>query len=124
MRMHWIGKVFIGVLLGAAVLLGVSYVVMWLWNWLVPPVIGWKTIDFLQAMGLLVLTRLLVGFRGFGGWHHRHHHGHWRGRMQEKWASMTPEEREKFREGMRGRCGWHHRHHHGDGESTSTPGPV
>ncbi|HEY2627859.1 MAG TPA: hypothetical protein VGI57_01970 [Usitatibacter sp.] len=122
-RMHWIGKVFIGVLLGAAVLLGVSYLVMWLWNWLVPPVIGWKTIDFLQAMGLLVLTRLLVGFRGFGGWH-GHHRGHWRDRMKERWANMTPEEREKFRDGMRGRCG-HHRHHHGDDESTSsTTGPV
>jgi hypothetical protein len=30
---------------------------------------------------------------------------HWRGRMAERWAQMTPEEREKFREGMRARCG-------------------
>jgi hypothetical protein len=104
MRRHWILKGLIGVLLAAVVLVGVTYVVMWLWNWLVPGVFGWKSIDFLQAMGLLVLTRLLVGFRGFGGWH-RHHHGHWRGRMQERWANMTPEEREKFKEGMRGRCG-------------------
>jgi hypothetical protein len=44
--------------------------------------------------------------------------------MKERWANMTPEEREKFRDGMRGRCG-HHRHHHGDDESTSsTTGPV
>ncbi len=104
MRMRWIWKVLMGILLAGVVLLGMSYVVMWLWNWLVPAVIGWKTIDYLQAMGLLVLTRLLVGFRGFGGWH-RHHHGHWRGRMHEKWAQMTPEEREKFRQSARGRCG-------------------
>ncbi len=123
MRRHWIGKVFVGLLLGAVVLVGVTWLVMSLWNWLVPAVFGWKTIDFLQAMGLLVLTRLLVGFRGFGGWH-RHHHGHWRGRMHERWANMTPEEREKFRDGMRGRCGWHGRHHHGEEASTSTTGSV
>jgi hypothetical protein len=31
--------------------------------------------------------------------------------MAERWAQMTPEEREKFREGMRGRCG----HRRGEG---------
>ena len=74
--------------------------VMALWNWVIPPVMGWKAIDFWQAVGLLVLARLLFGFRfGFG------HRMHWRGRMMERWERMTPEEREKFREGMRGRCG-------------------
>jgi hypothetical protein len=119
MRRRWIAKGIIGLLLAAAVLVAVTYIVMSLWNWLVPAVIGWKTIDFMQAMGLLVLTRLLVGFRGFGGWH-RHHHGHWRGRMQERWANMTPEEREKFKEGMRGRCGWHHGHPRGGDGANST----
>lgn len=79
-----------------------SFVLMGLWNWLVPTVIGWKPIDFWQAVGLLVLTRLLFGLRmgfGFG------HRGHWRGRMAERWERMTPEEREKFRAGMRARCG-------------------
>jgi len=27
-------------------------------------------------------------------------------RMAERWERMTPEEREKFRQGMRGRCGF------------------
>ena len=40
-----------------------SQVVMSLWNWLVPSVIGWKTIDFWQALGLLVLSRVLFGLR-------------------------------------------------------------
>jgi hypothetical protein len=26
--------------------------------------------------------------------------------MAERWNHMTPEEREKFRQGMRGRCGF------------------
>jgi len=126
MRRRWIWKVMAGIVLAAAVLLAMTYGVMWLWNWVVPGVIGWKSIDFLQAMALLVLARLLVGFRGFGGWH-RHHRGHWRGRMQERWANMTPEERAKFKESMRGRCGWGHHDHGprgGDGGASASSGSV
>ena len=105
MKGRWIArglKMLVLVLIAVAVF---SFIVMQLWNWLVPAVIGWKVIDFWQALGLLVLTRLLFGFRAGFGWGHRMH---WRGRMAERWERMTPEEREKFREGMRGRCG--HRH--------------
>jgi hypothetical protein len=30
---------------------------------------------------------------------------YWRQRMKERWEQLTPEEREKFRQGMRSRCG-------------------
>ena len=72
-----------------------------LWNWLLPPLFGWHEITFWRAVGLLALCRLLFG--SFGGrpmWR-----SNWRRRMGERWESMTPEEREKFRQGMRGRCG-------------------
>ena len=79
-----------------------SFVVMQLWNWIVPPVVGWHPITFWQALGLLVLSKILFGsFRGGVG-----RHMHWRRRMMERWEQMTPEEREKFREGMRS-CGHH-----------------
>jgi len=100
MKGRWIvhGLKVLLVVLAAATAL--SFIVMGLWNWLVPPIIGWKAIDFWQALGLLALTRVLFGLRvGFG------HRMHWRGRMAERWERMTPEEREKFREGMRARCG-------------------
>jgi hypothetical protein len=77
-----------------------SFVVMSLWNWLMPTLFGLRLISFGQALGLLVLSRLLLG--GFRG---RWDGAHWRGRMMERWAQMTPEEREKFRAGMQGRCG-------------------
>jgi hypothetical protein len=86
------------------VIIGVAafgYVLMSLWNWLVPPIIGWKAIGYWQALGLFVLARVIFGFGGHG------RHMHWRGRMAERWERMTPEEREKFREGMRARCGHH-----------------
>ena len=104
MRGKWILR---GIGIALLVVVGIaafSYVVMTLWNWLIPGIMGWKAIDFWQALGLLVLTRLLFGFRGFGHWHHHGHH-RWKQRMRERWMAMTPEEREKFREGMRARCG-------------------
>ena len=75
----------------AVVLLG--YVVMSLWNAVLPAVTGLHAIGFLQALGLLVLSRIL-----FGGLRGRGYSGrHWRARMQERWLQMTPEERERFR---------------------------
>lgn len=105
MRGKWILRGIGIALLVVAGLAVFSFVVMSLWNWLIPGIMGWRAIDFWQALGLLVLTRLLFGFRGFGGWHHHRHHHRWKERMRERWMAMTPEEREKFREGMRARCG-------------------
>jgi len=80
-----------------------------LWNWLVPALFGWRQITFWQAVGLLALCRIL-----FGGLGHSGGRGHMRGRIRERmaermgerirerWEHMTPEEREKFRQGLRG----------------------
>jgi hypothetical protein len=91
-------KVLLIVLLAATVF---SFAVMWLWNWLMPVIFGLHAISFWQALGLLVLSKIL-----FGGFHGRHGFGgNWRMRWIERWEQMTPEEREKFRAGMRGGCG-------------------
>ena len=84
MRKAW---VFLPIAILAITVFG--FVVMNLWNWLVPAVLGGKLITFWQALGVLVLSRILFG--GFGG----HRSG---------WNNMTAEEREKFREGMRQKC--------------------
>ena len=66
---------------------------MWLWNRLMPVIFGLHAISFWQALGLLVLSKILFGgFRGRPGFG-----GDWRPRLIERWDSMTPEEREKFR---------------------------
>jgi hypothetical protein len=87
--------------LSLIVLLLVTLVIMSLWNALLPALFGWPAISFWQAMGLMFLSRLLLGGfpRGPG------RHLHWRHRMMERWQQMTPEERERFSAGMRGRCG-------------------
>src|SRR6476660_3262760 len=68
--------------------------VMHLWNWLLHPLLGWRTVGFWQASGMLALCRTLFG--GIGG-HNGHHDRHgWKGRCKR----MTPEERQKFRQAM------------------------
>ncbi len=84
-------------------------VVMLLWNWLAPALFGLRLITFWQALGLLALCRILFGGVGLGGSGHRNSHRRMEGRirervrerMDERWEQMTPEEREKFRQGMR-----------------------
>ena len=83
---------------GVAAIALIGFVVMGLWNWLVPELFGWRTIGFWQAWGLLILGRIL-----FGGFHHSG--GRWRHRMMERYDRMTPEEREKFRQGLQARWG-------------------
>lgn len=73
-----------------------GFIVEGLWNLLIPPIFGWHTITFWQALGLLILSKIL-----FGGFHrHAGGHSNWRRRMKERWEQMTPEQREQFRKGM------------------------
>ena len=74
-------------------------VVLSLWNWLLPALFGARQITFWQAVGLLALCRILFGGMGGRGFHRS------RQRMAENWERITPEEREKLRQGMRSRCG-------------------
>ena len=46
-----------------------GWIVMHLWNWLLPPLFGWRMITFWQALGLLVLCRILFGGVSGRGWH-------------------------------------------------------
>jgi len=89
-------KIGILVVLGVAAL---GWVVMALWNWLIPTLFdGGKQIDYVQAMGVLLLSKILFGgFRGHCGGHGKWH--------QHRLEKMTPEEREKFQSGMKGCCG-------------------
>jgi hypothetical protein len=104
MRRQWqrrAGKFFI---IGIVVFAVLSTAVMFLWNGLVPDIFHGPGISFWQAAGLLLLSHILL--RGWspgrhGGWRHEQ----WRKRMEERLASMTPEEREKFKERWEHRCG-------------------
>ena len=109
MRFFRVLKIVVLVIVAATVL---SFVVMHLWNWLMPSIFGLRAITFAQAFGLLLLSKILLG-----GFHKRGGRGGWRGRewkrkMKQRWEKMTPEERERFRSGMRAR--WDCRPHRGE----------
>lgn len=99
-RRVWKGLAFVGFAIVALAVF--SWVVMLLWNALLPGLFGVRPLHFLQAAGLLVLSRILLGgLRGHGPWRHRA----WR----ERWESLTPEERERLREKYARHCHWHGR---------------
>ena len=105
MRPRWKTMIYIAPLAILGIVLFIAIggeVVLQLWNWLLPNLFGWRQITFWQAVGILALCRILFG--GFG--RHGFHRSNFRRRMAERWQHMTPEERERFRQGMRGRCGF------------------
>ena len=96
MRKRWyLRKAFIApmAILAMAIF---GFVVMSLWNWLVPSLFGGHTIGYRQAWGIIILSKIL-----FGGFHGRSGPGgRWKHRVRERLEQMTPEEREKFLKGM------------------------
>lgn len=105
MKRFWFRKGLMFVLLFIAGVLLFSLAVMGLWNAILPAVLSVKAITFTQAFGILVLSKILFGgFGSKGGWSRGGRHQWGRG-MQEKWANMTPGEREKFKAEWKNRCG-------------------
>src|ERR1700761_6136033 len=114
MRQKFYRARFILIPIGIAAFLSVvSFVVMSLWNYLLPGILHVGLITFWQAMGIFILCKILFGFGKGGG--HRHMGGApWmRHKWAEKFKNMTPEQREMFRAKMEQRCGhgrWADRH--------------
>lgn len=105
MKTFWIKRGLMILVFGTIAILAFGLLVMSLWNAILPAVIGVKTITFVQALGILVLSKILFG--GFGGGHNKsgwRNKGKWM-EMKEKFAGMTPEEREKFKAEWKTRCG-------------------
>jgi hypothetical protein len=96
-------KVMMFLLLFIAAILLFTAIVMGLWNAILPAVLGVKTITYLQAMGILVLSKILFG--GFGGKRGGRPGRYWKNKIEEKMKNMTPEEREKFKAEWKSRCG-------------------
>jgi hypothetical protein len=107
MEQFFYNRRFIFIPLAVAAFLSlISFVVMNLWNCLLPGILHVGVVTFWQAMGIFILCKILFGF-GKGGGPGRWYGGggQWmRQRMEEKFKTMTPEEREKFKAKMES-CG-------------------
>jgi hypothetical protein len=103
-------RVFVMIPVGLAGMALVAFlggtIVRALWNGLLPPLFGFPPVTFWQALGLLVLSRIMFGGFGMSGGS-----SHYR----RRWEAMTPEERERVRERIRAR--WR-----GGAETTASPG--
>lgn len=93
-RSFWIKRaIFFPIAITVGVFL-FGWVIMQLWNSILPSVLGVHVITFWQAVGILILSKILFGgFRG-GPNRSKSNHGHpW----FNKWRDLNCEEREKMK---------------------------
>ena len=94
-RFKWIAILMIPI-----IVLFVCWLVMTLWNAILPDVLPVKSITYIQAIGIFILSRILFGSLRFQpGWHQPKYVNH----LRERWKNMTPEEKENFRKDLRNR---------------------
>ncbi len=93
-KIYWGVKVAILIFLFFSVF---SYIVMVLWNWLMPDLFGLPYINFWKAAGLLVLSKII--FSGMGGkkFDKKGHHGDWKGHFVDK-NDLTPEQKQELKD--------------------------
>ena len=77
-----------------------ALLVQFLWNWLFPELFAFQEISYLQALGIMFLSRLLFGFRIKGPlfWKRNDWHSRWRSKFDEKWE-------ERFEKKYEGKSG-------------------
>jgi hypothetical protein len=103
-RTFWLRKAFKFVFFAALFVAVAGFVTQSLWNWLVPSLFHGPLISFSQTLGLLVLSRILFGGfgRGRGTWAQKRRQ--WKQHLAKEVETLSPEEREKFRQQMQNRC--------------------
>ena len=50
--------------IGLAILFG--FIIMWLWNWIMPELFGLPMVTYWQGIGLFILSKILLGGCNFG----------------------------------------------------------
>ena len=102
--------------MGIAFLALFTYVVMLLWNWLVPELFSGPVLTYWQTLGILVLSKILFTGVGHGRkdsrpwgsrdhrWSHRHPGSAWRKKFEEKMDVKTDGEGKQKEETNHGCC--------------------
>ena len=100
-RFFYYGKFAV---LGILGFIAFTFIVMWLWNWLVPELFSGPVITYLQTLGLLVLSKILFSGVGKGGSHHTPGRSHdcsdktrdkWRKKFEEKMNGKTDDKKDQ-----------------------------
>jgi len=97
-----------------------TVVVMLLWNWLMPILFGLTIITLWEALGILILSKILfgghMGKRGHGCHCGGNSHYGWKHKFKNKWQDLSEEDKKKG-ESRWGNCGIRKE------ERTSSEGP-
>ncbi|MEE9463530.1 MAG: hypothetical protein V3V53_16950 [Bacteroidales bacterium] len=103
------------IVMGVAFLALFTYVVMLLWNWLVPELFSGPILTYWQTLGILVLSKILLSGLGHGHkdrppwrskdhyWSHRHPSSLWRKKFEEKMNGKVADEQNQ-QEGSKDGC--------------------
>ena len=86
----------------AAAVFVLGAIVMFLWNAILPSLLNVNNITYWQAVGLVILCKIL--FSGFRPGRNNGGPPFGRSHLKDKWASMTEEEKIKFKEEWKKRC--------------------
>jgi hypothetical protein len=100
------------VLFGLIAISLVGVVTLLLWNWLIPTLFKGPVINYWEALGLLLLTKILFwrvggGSRNTCNTTDNAAAPYWKHRFYEKFSTMKPEDREAFKNKMKEKwCNW------------------
>lgn len=85
------------ILLIAAAVFVFGSIVMLLWNWLIPDLFNGPELSFIQALGVLVLARILTGGMGHGSRGSKGSCGPGgKKRWQKRWEEFPEDKKEKI----------------------------
>lgn len=102
-KSFWIRKIIGFILLFIICMLALALAVMALWNHVLVAVVNVQPVSYAQALGLLILSKILFGgWKGGGGWSDKKKH--WKATMEEKWGHLSEAEKQKIKEEWRDRC--------------------
>ncbi|MDO6738966.1 hypothetical protein [Wenyingzhuangia sp. 2_MG-2023] len=62
-----VGMVILGIIAVVGLMILFGFVIMWLWNWLMPTIFGLPMLSYWQAVGLFALSKCLLGGMCGGG---------------------------------------------------------
>jgi len=98
-----------------AMIAAFSVAAMFLWNALMPEIFGLPVLSYWQALGMVILARILFGGLGHGRFGSRRRGGFLHDNpLREKWMKMSEDERKEF---LRSRRNFSHLHEFFDEQS-------
>ena len=91
-------KILRVIFFGLVFIAAMGFLTTTLWNWLIPALFNGPKIIFAQALGLMLLGRLLVGGWGKGSSNGCSHDDNaWKAKWKARVTGMTEEEKDAFK---------------------------